>query len=200
MQRIFIAIIVGSLVLLLNNCASNSKNTSPSLSLQSIASPVSINIINGGFELWSNSTCPDSWACGQHTLSAPYLFVQDATGHFEGKSSLAIERREPGDWAKVSQSVSVKMLNGKRVRFSAMVKRDKVTGAGGLVLIASPDGYSGLEGLSETPYKSGSNAWVYESIEVTIPANISAMNIGFALEGSGKIWFDDAKLELLAPQ
>jgi len=154
---------------------------------------------NAGFEIdfVAGRACPPRWACSVHADGSSFRFAPDATTASEGVRSLLLERvgREP--WATVTQSFKAEGLRGQRVRFSIAVRAQNVDGDGAGAWLLLNGGGAVLD--HQVRRVVGTRDWQRQSIEVTVPANAEHLSVGGTLEGGGRAWFDDARLELLGP-
>jgi len=93
---------------------------------------------------------------------------------------------------------------GQRVRFSAFVKSEKVTNKGGIFLQAR-DHTGKLVAFADTFWEPiqadadhplvGTNDWKKLQVVADIPIETTGLNVGMALNSSGKLWLDDARIE-----
>ncbi|MBK8323714.1 MAG: hypothetical protein IPL06_13475 [Betaproteobacteria bacterium] len=160
------------------------------------AAPV---IGNAGFEtdFVAGRSCPPRWSCSVHADGSSFRFAPDSTTASEGVRSLLLERvgREP--WATVTQSFKAEGLRGKRVRFSIAVRAQGVDGEGAGAWLLLNGGGQVLD--HQVRRLVGTGDWRRHEIEVLVPANAEYLSVGGTLEGGGRAWFDDARLELLGP-
>lgn len=154
---------------------------------------------NAGFEtdFVAGRACPPRWACSVHADGTSFRFAPDTTTAAEGARSLLLERvgREP--WATVTQSFKAEGLRGQRVRFSIAVRTQGVEGDGAGAWLLLNGGGTVLD--HQVRRLAGTNDWQRQSIEVLVPAHAEHLSVGGTLEGGGRAWFDDARLELLGP-
>jgi RNA polymerase sigma factor (sigma-70 family) len=91
---------------------------------------------------------------------------------------------------------------GKRVRFSAYFKTLDVPYWGGLgMIVVAPDGkwfasdYSMMQSVGHPHHVTGTTDWKQLQIVEDVPPNTARIWIGMDLQGRGKLWFDDARIE-----
>ncbi len=96
---------------------------------------------------------------------------------------------------------------GKRVRISAMVKSENLTNGGGIGMAAIAgtgkwlrfDTPSNQLVDSTTPRLiHGTTDWTKVQIVSDIPSQAAFLGIGLQMKGPGKLWLDDAKIEIVA--
>lgn len=159
------------------------------------ASTGGIALRNAGFEapLAAGGRCPEGWSCTMHADPDSFRFVLDTSSPAEGARSLCIERVTHEPWAVASQSVPAESLRGRRVRFSVAMRGERLAGPGGgpWILVNGPAGIL----LHEERVSLLGSGWERRSIEVDVPAQAQAVEIGATLQGGGRICVDDARLE-----
>ena len=88
-------------------------------------------------------------------------------------------------------------IAGRKVRLAADIKRAGVVGKGGGLSFVS----SGSSLTDQAPivdkFIEGTNDWRREEIVIAVPRSVSSARVGFALEGSGKIWVDNFVFEIV---
>lgn len=163
------------------------------------APPPSFVIANPGFEadFAAGRACPPRWACSAHADGSAFRFLPDATDPAEGKRSLMIERVGNEPWAIVTQSFKAESLRGQRVRFTLSVRTQGVTGDGAGAWLLVRGGSEVLD--HQIRRLHGTNGWQRQSIEVVLSPQAEHLAVGGTLEGGGRVWIDDAKLEILGP-
>ena len=91
-----------------------------------------------------------------------YLISIDSAVSHGGRRSVRIEglTATPMSTATVLQSIRVGQLRGKRVRLSAYIKTQDVSGTGAAVAVGAAAANSpGSQGMSMTPWVNGSTDW-----------------------------------------
>ena len=88
---------------------------------------------------------------------------------------------------------------GKRVRMSGFVKYENVTDWAGLWLRidgAEADKVLSFDNMGERPIK-GTTDWNKYEIVLDVPLSATMMSFGALLKGTGQIWFDNIKFEVV---
>ena len=178
--------------LLLAGCATATPPAGPA-ALRSIA------LRNAGFEEVpaASSRCAASWACSMHADPDSFRFFHDVAAPAAGARSLCIERVRKEPWAVATQVVRDPSLAGQRVRFTALMRVESVEGpgAGPWALAHGPHGT-----LAHRQNLVGrTDGWQPLSVELAVPASTQALEVGATLEGGGRVCFDEARLDVLAP-
>jgi len=153
-------------------------------------------LANPGFEEpAARDRCAPGWSCSMHADPDSFRFFLDAGAAGEGHG-LCIEpvTREP--WGKVTQAVVDPSVRGRRVRFSAAVRTVDVAGRGA-ALQAVIHGNSGQILAVREEWTAGTRPWRRLALEMDVPAATHDIELGVALEGTGRACMDDALLEIL---
>ncbi len=133
-------------------------------------------------------------------LLGPYATkgIDNQTVH-GGKTSARLEQTtsDPENYAAYAQWVRVGNYAGKRVRFSAFLKTDNVQEQAGLWLQV----YNGLaiavQDEMETRPIYGTTDWTQYEIVLDVPPNSTILAMGVQISGAGRLWIDDADLEIV---
>jgi hypothetical protein len=116
-------------------------------------------------------------------------FVKGTATEFHGFGTL-MQMATPGEY------------RGKRVRFSAYVKSEKVqSGWAGLwfrIDGAKSGEVLGFDNMQQRPLK-GTTDWKRVDIVLDVPENAAALAYGILLAGDGQVWMDDLKFEVVKP-
>jgi len=154
---------------------------------------------NPGFEepARPGRACPTGWDCVMHSASDSFRFFYDESHPAQGLRSGCFESVGKEPWGKLVQGhAHVEALRGKRVRLSALVRLENVTGRGaGPVIIAQ--GGSGYEVASRLELATGSGGWEPMSAELDVPQSTFLVEVGFALQGHGRVCADQVRFEVL---
>jgi hypothetical protein len=158
---------------------------------------VALAIADGDFEAETPAgrNCPTSWICRVHADSASFRISSDATTAAQGRRSLRIEKVGTEPWATVLQSIPAREAAGHRVRFSLAMRMEGVAGVGaGPWIIAFGPG-----GMIEhrASLDKGTRDWQRAAVEMELPGNAEHIEVGAILEADGRIWIDDARLEVV---
>ena len=150
---------------------------------------------NPGFEdSTSARPCPVGWDCTMHADPNSFRFFLDEAAPAAGRASLCIEPAGKEPWGIASQGVfDVLPLAGARVRFSAAIRVDGVTGNGaGPYLMAK-----GAVLAHDQVLLKGTAGWRRIAVEIEVPAGAPLIEFGVTLEGRGRVCLDDALLEVV---
>ena len=172
--------------LALATCASGTQD-SP------VMSPIALR--NAGFEsaVRPGDRCPVEWSCTMHSNPDAFRFALDASNAAEGRQSLCIERVAPEPWAVISQSVPARALRGHKLRYSIAMRGERLLGPGAgpwLMVI----GAGGMITHEERVMRAD-GTWQRASIELVVPAQADAIELGATLQGAGRACIDDVRLE-----
>lgn len=96
------------------------------------------------------------------------------------------------------QSFSAAPYAGKRVRYTANLKSENVESWGGLWLRADGDNNNvvAFDNMQDRAV-TGTTPWKNYSIVLDIPENAASMYMGLLLAGSGTLWINGIKLEVV---
>jgi hypothetical protein len=101
------------------------------------------------------------------------------------------------EWATLMQAIQAGDYRGKRVRFSAQVRtRDVSSWAGLWMRIDRPDGMETLYNSFDKPIR-GTTDWQLRSVTLDVPESASMILFGVIDEGTGQVWIDDLKFEVV---
>jgi len=150
---------------------------------------------NPGFEQPAAARpCPVGWDCTMHADPNSFRFFLDETAPAAGRASLCIEPAGKEPWGIASQGVfDVLPLAGARVRFSAAIRVEEVTGEGaGPYVLAR-----GAVLAHDKVLVKGTQGWRRVAVEIEVPAGAPFIEVGVTLEGRGRACLDDALLEVV---
>jgi hypothetical protein len=136
-----------------------------------------------------------------------YAVGLDRGAVWNGRRSLSVRARSPDnedvDYGFAIQHVDAFGYQGRRVRFSGMLKTTGITGWAGVFMQARPDGgddfWGGIETGSELPRGSasakGASDWHPVSVVLDVPLHAGSIELGLALVGNGQVWLSGLKFE-----
>jgi alpha-L-arabinofuranosidase len=143
---------------------------------------------NPGFEAGSGDNLL-GWKVSKRTDAQGVQVQIDDVQAKEGRHSLRIDSREPSD-VNVSQELFLPV--GTTWKVSVWIKGEALTadgGDGGGLQIETP---SGNQGKLSSP--AGTFSWQREELDFRVPSP-GRVRIALLSDNSGKIWFDDVRLE-----
>lgn len=118
------------------------------------------------------------------------------------KRLLALEcTRGIDGYITVIQTIAADAYRGKRVRFAAQVKAEKVRGWSGLVMriVTADQRVLGFDDMSTRPIR-GTVDWRAAEVILDVSPEASAISFGMRLsDGAGKVWLDALRFEEVSP-
>jgi hypothetical protein len=86
---------------------------------------------------------------------------------------------------------------GKRVRLSGYVMTRDVADAAGLWMdVQGGGGSTGFDNMQNRPIR-GTSDWTRYDVVLDVPANSAGIGFGFLLQGRGRAWVDDLRLDVV---
>lgn len=147
-----------------------------------------------------------AWEFLQHAVKPSFDFAVDDKVAKEGRRSLRIRRTGPDVFGLVSQRVRADRYRGKRVRVSAFLQLDQVEPYGrgplrdisGATLMVRTEGTGvlTLDDMRDRPLR-GTKSWTEASVEVDVPQAASVVEFAAALSGTGTLWADAFRIEIV---
>jgi hypothetical protein len=150
---------------------------------------------NAGFESprRPDERCPVDWGCSMHSNPDSFRFWVETAGSGSGAQSLCMERVLSEPWATAAQSVPAVALRGRKVRFSLLMRGEGLDGAGVSPVIIATAGGATIA-VEQQPARIGTQ-WRRYSVELVVPSQAEALEVGATLFGGGRACIDDARLE-----
>jgi hypothetical protein len=98
-------------------------------------------------------------------------------------------------WGALTQLISAQQYLGQRVRFSARIRTEEVSGWAGLWMRVDRNGKSvAFYNSMDKPIK-GSTDWQERSVVLEVPPDASAIAFGVIDSGKGQVWIDSLALQ-----
>lgn len=140
------------------------------------------------------------WIITGNSVDKYTIAIDDSNFHSD-RQSVKISgsnNLQPEDFATVMQQISAKNYLKKRVRLSAYLKSEEITGWGGIWFRIDGKNFEQLkfDNMQNRPV-IGTNPWNYYSSVLDVPSEAEILNFGFLLQGSGNLWADDFSLEIV---
>lgn len=122
--------------------------------------------------------------------------VSNQTQHSIRVSSKLSDIDPSIDFSNFMQSFKAEHYIGKRMRFSAFVSSEAVSGWSGLWMRVDDSSYNliGFDNMSDRPIK-GTTSWNTYACVLDIPKESKNINFGLILAGSGTVWIDSCIFE-----
>lgn len=130
-------------------------------------------------------------------LQAPEVAERHA-GLLADVKALASRAVGGGDhaWTTATGAFPAGVARGKKLRFSAWIRTEDVTGwAGAWWRCDTPAGVNGFNNMQDQGI-TGTTAWTRRQFTLDVPADTENINFGFILAGGGAAWFDGVEIEL----
>lgn len=115
-----------------------------------------------------------------------------------GNSGAFIKSKSPqeNEFGTLMQNINAENYLGKRLRLSGYIKSEDVEGWSGMWMRIDGDngkqlGFDNMYGR----YIKGTSDWKKYEIVLDISLNSKVINYGVLLNGEGKVWFDNFRLE-----
>lgn len=123
----------------------------------------------------------------------------DRTTAHNGQASIMLDKAsgDPEDVAGFNQIIKAQNYAGKRVRFSAYLKTTDVDERAVLTLGSYYTLVLTQIGRTDSNPAYGSTDWQRYEVVMDIPADSTTVAAGVEIYGAGKVWIDDAKLEIV---
>jgi hypothetical protein len=127
-----------------------------------------------------------------------YIVGIDYTECLVGKASAFIKSK-PGlvsGFGELTQELKADNYRGDRIRLSAYLKVEMVTGWAGLWMrVEDRDGDDlSMDNMENRPVK-GSSDWIKYSVVLDVPVYGEKISFGLLLKGKGQVWIDNVMLE-----
>ncbi|MCB9196309.1 MAG: hypothetical protein H6598_08805 [Flavobacteriales bacterium] len=148
----------------------------------------------------NKNTIPDGWfAAGSQPKD--YYMGRDLETFRNGKQSATIRstKTKIKGFGTLMQTCDADDFLNKRIKFSGYMKSENVTEwAGFWFRIDGKPGEKslGFDNMGDRPIV-GTTDWHYYEIILDVPKESLTLNYGALLSGTGQIWFDDIKIEII---
>lgn len=149
---------------------------------------------NGDFEASQNGRLSGWTRTG--VPAHEYEGHADTTIFAEGTTSgfFASTTEDPQAFGLLRQWFPANGYQGQRVRLTAQLKTEGVTGHTGLWTLQSAPGFEYVDWM-QAEMVTGTTDWQTYSLVWDVPKNASMIELGLVLFGAGKVWIDDFNLE-----
>jgi len=145
---------------------------------------------------------PEGWIiAGNHPES--YKIATDSSITKSGNYSMTIQSLEDKieGFGNFVQQCSPDKFSGKRIRMSGYIKSEDVTNWAGFWVRVNVDSivvsFDNMHDCKINRSVTGTTDWTKYEIVVDVPTNATMISFGTLLAGTGQIWFDNLKFEIV---
>ena len=145
------------------------------------------------------SKLPKNWFVAG-SMPKSYEMKTDHSTFYSGNSAVmirSIDKKIKG-FGTVMQSCSAETYLGTKIKLTGMLKTQDVKKWAGLWLrVDDANGkVLSFDNMRKTKLK-GTNDWQQYEIILNVPENAKTLNFGGLLVGTGTLWFDDLKFDVI---
>ncbi len=123
----------------------------------------------------------------------------DEAQAYQGHASAYLKSKAPHaeGFGTLMQSISARQYLGSKVRLSGLVKSEEVTGWGGLWMRV--DRFNTMLSIDNMQNRAikGTTGWQRYDVVLDVPKDATRIAFGILLNGSGEVWLNSARLELV---
>jgi len=157
---------------------------------------------NPGFELVKKGL-PDQWMW-VGWFNPEVKFARDTAVKHSGAASASITITKMTDRLKkfgppnFAQGIDGKLVAGKKIKMTGYIKTQNVKGVAPIGVQCWGKGI--IIKFGTTQFKqpvSGTTGWKKVTVVLDVPKNTEKVRVLCMLIGTGKVWFDDVKLEVV---
>jgi hypothetical protein len=133
---------------------------------------------------------------------ADYAAGVDPQAMHNGHPSAYLKAQKPDvqGFGTLMQDFRAQKYAGQRIRLSAFAKTDGVTGEAALWMRVDKGSESvAFDNMQDRPLK-GTTAWQNYQVVLDVPADATGVFLGILLSGSGSVWLNDVRLEVVGPE
>jgi hypothetical protein len=130
---------------------------------------------------------------------ASYEVGVDGQAAYNGHPSAYLKSKEAfvGGFGTLMQTFQADKYVGKRVRFSAFVKSEGIQSSAGLWMRVDKDsGSVAFDNMQDRPIK-GTTGWQKYEVVLDVPQEATGIFFGVLLDGTGEVWLNSAKFEVV---
>ena len=150
------------------------------------------------FCLTMQASAPGGWYLAGNRPS-DYQTGVDTQMKYNDHSSAFLKSTKPEiiGFGTLMQNFSAEKYKGARVRFSAFVKSEDVKDWAGLWMRIDKDQkILAFDNMQDRPIK-GTGDWQNYQVVLDVPSDATGVFFGVLLSGTGSIWLNDAKFEIV---
>lgn len=154
------------------------------------------------FSAWAADYLPNGWIKSGSKANEYEITKDTQVSGPPATNSIQLRGAKNADtkgFMTLMQTIQAKQYLGKRIRFSAKIKSDQVKGWAGLWMRIDGKNNSNL-GFDNMQNRkiSGTHPWMSYSVVLDIPTGSQAIAFGILTSGSGSIWVDTIRFEVVS--
>jgi hypothetical protein len=145
-----------------------------------------------------DASVPPGWLLAG-TKPAEYEVGVDADHAYQGHPSafLRSKRLSVNGFGTLMQSIRAEQYNGKRVRFSGLVKSQEVVSWAGLWMrVDQGKNMIAIDNMQDRAIK-GTTGWQRYDVVLDVPRDSTGISFGILLDGAGEVWLSGTKFDVV---
>lgn len=157
-------------------------------------------ILNASFDQVSATGTLVSWQASEHNQGKSYTFEVDPDGAWSAPGSAKIHRYGPEHYGLLSQNVQLQSgWVNKTARLTAQLKTQGATDTGAALVLQMTGSRGEILDWNHMndARVTQTQGWKIYSIDLKILPGTASIVVGVMLEGSGTLWADDIKLDIV---
>ena len=167
--------------------------------LKNIASITLLTLFTIGLNSCAENS-PKNWFKAGSNPESYNIGIEKSKAQNGRKSAFLMSNYAAADqFGTLMQSCDAKEYTGKKIKMSGFIKSENVIDWSGMWLRIDSTHNSTSKYLDNMKNRQikGNTDWTKYEIILDVPENSYSMNFGILLAGSGKVWFDDVKFEII---
>jgi len=159
---------------------------------------VAVVLLLTGLVLVAQATLPRGWLLAG-TKPSEYEVGVDVDQMYQGHATAFLKSKtlNADGFGTLMQSIKAEQYLGRKVRLSGLVKSEEVLGWAGLWMRVdkekSPVAFDNMENRAI----KGTTGWQRYDVVLDVPTNATAISFGILLAGSGVVWLNGTKFDVV---
>lgn len=159
---------------------------------------VGVVLLLTGLVLVAQATLPRGWLLAG-TKPSEYEVGVDVDQMYQGHATAFLKSKtlNADGFGTLMQSIKAEQYLGRKVRLSGLVKSEEVLGWAGLWMRVdkekSPVAFDNMENRAI----KGTTGWQRYDVVLGVPKDATAISFGILLAGSGVVWLNDTKFDVV---
>jgi hypothetical protein len=159
---------------------------------------IAVVLLLTGLVLVAQATLPRGWLL-TGTKPSEYEVGVDVDQKYQGHATAFLKSKSlnADGFGTLMQSIKAEQYLGRKVRLSGLVKSEEVLGWAGLWMRVdkekSPVAFDNMENRAI----KGTTGWQRYDVVLDVPTNATAISFGILLAGSGVVWLNGTKFDVV---